>query len=116
MAEAVMCFVIYLLVALIMIGIGVSQLKSKTPVGFYSGEKPPAAQELSDVAMWNKKHGEMWMIYGGIILFFGLAGTFLIGVDASWQLILVPMIGGVIGPLIWMIWYHDKLIRKYKTK
>lgn len=116
MAEAVMCFVIYLLVALIMIGIGVSQLKSKTPVGFYSGEKPPAAQELSDVAMWNKKHGEMWMIYGGIILFFGLAGTFLIGADASWQLILVPMIGGVIGPLIWMIWYHDKLIRKYKTK
>lgn len=114
MAGAVMCLVIYLLVALIMIGIGVSQMKSKTPVGFYSGERPPAAQELSDVAMWNKKHGKMWIIYGGIIIFSGFAGTFLIGADASWQLILAPMVGGVVAPLLWMIGYHDKLIRKYK--
>lgn len=114
MAEAVMCFVIYLLVALVMIGIGVSQLKSKTPVGFYSGVKPPAAQELSDVVMWNKKHGEMWIIYGGIIIFSGFAGTFLIGADSPWQVAVAPMVGGVVVPLIWMIWYHDKLIRKYK--
>lgn len=109
------CFVIYLLTALVMIGIGISQLKSKTPVGFYSGEKPPAAQELSDVAMWNKKHGKMWIIYGVIIIFSGLAGTFLIGADASWQMILVPMVGGVVVPLIWMIGYHERMIRKYKT-
>ncbi len=114
MAEAVMCFVIYLLVAFIMIGIGVSQLKSKTPVGFYTGEKPFAPEELSDVVMWNKRHGEMWMIYGGIILLSGLSGTFLIGADASWKLILVPMVGGVIVPIVWMMWYHGRLIRKYK--
>ena len=53
------CFIIYLLAALIMVGIGVLQRKSKTPVGFYTGEKPPAAQELSDVSSWNKKHGAM---------------------------------------------------------
>ena len=66
------------------------------------------------VVMWNKRHGEMWMIYGGIILLSGLSGTFLIGADASWKLILVPMVGGVIVPIVWMMWYHGRLIRKYK--
>lgn len=114
MAEAVMCFMIYLLVALIMIGIGVSQLKSKTPVGFYTGEKPFDAKELSDVRMWNKKHGEMWIVYGIIIILSGLAGTFLIGADTAWQLGLAVMGGGVVAPLVWMIGYHERLIRKYK--
>lgn len=114
MAEAVMCFAIYLLVALIMIGIGVSQLKSKTPVGFYTGEKPFDAKELSDVRMWNKKHGQMWIVYGIIIILSGLAGTFLLGADTAWQLGLVVMGGGVVAPLVWMIWYHGRLIRKYK--
>ncbi len=115
MAETIMCFVIYLLVALVMIGIGVSQLKSKTPVGFYSGEKPFEAGELSDVPMWNKKHGKMWIIYGIIIIFSGLAGTFLIGADAAWQVVLIPMAGGVVAPIIWMIGYHERLVRKYKV-
>ncbi|MDE7199535.1 MAG: hypothetical protein K2O15_11735 [Lachnospiraceae bacterium] len=114
MAEAVMCFVIYLIVALVMIGIGVSQLRSGTPVGFYSGEKVFEAKELSDVSMWNKKHGEMWIIYGIIIVLSGFTGTFLIGRETVWQLILIPMAGGVIAPLVWMIWYHERLIRKYK--
>lgn len=115
MAETIMCFVIYLLVALVMIGIGVSQLKSKTPVGFYSGEKPFEAGELSDVPMWNKKHGKMWIIYGVIIIFSGLAGTFLIGADAAWQVVLIPMAGGVVAPIIWMIGYHERLVHKYKV-
>lgn len=114
MTGAVMCFVVYVLVALIMIGIGVSQLKSKTPVGFYTGEKPFAPAELSDVAMWNKKHGEMWIVYGAIIILSGLAGTFLIGADTAWQLGLAVMGGGVIAPIVWMMWYHARLIRKYK--
>lgn len=116
MAEAIMCFVIYLLVAFVMIGIGVSQLKSRTPVGFYSGEKPFSAEQLSDVVMWNKKHGEMWIIYGIIIIFSGLAGTFLIGADAGWQMISIPMVGGVVAPIIWMIGYHERLICKYRIR
>lgn len=116
MAEAIMCFVIYLLVAFVMIGIGVSQLKSRTPVGFYSGEKPFSAEQLSDVVMWNKKHGEMWIIYGIIIIFSGLVGTFLIGADAGWQVISIPMVGGVVAPIIWMIGYHERLICKYRIR
>lgn len=115
MAGAIMCFVIYLFVALVLIGIGVSQLKSRTPVGFYSGEKPFSAEQLSDVVMWNKKHGNMWIIYGMIIILSGFSGTFLIGMDAAWQMVLIPMVGGVVVPIIWMIEYHERMIRKYKV-
>lgn len=51
-AENMMGLVIYLLVAMIMVGIGVFQFRSKKPVGFYSGEQPPGEDELSDVTAW----------------------------------------------------------------
>ena len=54
-AENIIGFVIYALVALFMMGIGIVQLKSKDPVGFYSGEKPPKAENITDVKAWNKK-------------------------------------------------------------
>ena len=111
-ADSIMCFVIYLCVALVMIGIGLSQLKSRTPVTFYSGEKPFEVRELSDVYMWNRKHGMMWIIYGIIIFFSGVVGSFPAGGESLWCLI--PMMGGVLVPLVWMIWYHHRLIREYK--
>ena len=55
--ENIVGLVIYLAVASVMIGIGISQLRSKKPVAFYSGEKPPGEEELSDVKAWNQKHG-----------------------------------------------------------
>ena len=52
------------IVALIMFVIGISQIRSKEPVGFYSGIKPPDREELTDVGDWNKKHGMMYIAYG----------------------------------------------------
>ena len=63
MAGTIISAVVFGFVALIMLGIGISQLKSKDPVGFYTGEKPPEKERLSDVNAWNKKHGMMWVIY-----------------------------------------------------
>ena len=57
MAGIIISGVVFGFVALIMFGIGISQLKSKDPVGFYTGEKPPEKERLSDVNAWNKKHG-----------------------------------------------------------
>ena len=93
-----------------MIGIGISQLRSSSPVGFYSGEKPPKEDELTNVQAWNQKHGMMWLVYGIIILFSYAAG-YIIG-DSI--LCLIPLLGGLIVPIIVMIWYHHKLIRIYK--
>lgn len=110
-AETLIGLVISLLVALIMIGIGISQLKSKTPVAFYSGEKPPHPEELSDVDAWNKKHGRIWIIYGIVIILSYLLGV-LVGLDTSSGLVLYC--SGVIIPIVIMIGYHDRLTRTYR--
>lgn len=99
----------YIIVAAAMIGIGIFQWKSKKPVGFYSGVKPPEEDELSDVDAWNKKHACIWMVYGVVIIISAVAGV-LIG-DSVW--IIVPACGGTLLPLPVMIWYHNKLVRMY---
>jgi Na+/H+ antiporter NhaC len=106
----IVSLIIYGFVSLIMIGIGVSQLKSKIPVGFYSGEKPPTAEELTDVSAWNKKHGIMWLIYGVVILLSGFIGFFM--GDSVWSVI--PFAAGTCFPLIFMILYHSVLVKRYK--
>lgn len=107
--ENIVGLVIYVFVSLFMMAIGIAQLKSQDPVGFHSGEKPPKAEDLTDVHAWNKNHGLMWLIYGIIIFFSYLIGSPF--VDSI--LVIIPMIGGVIVPLPFMIWYHHRLIRKY---
>ena len=112
MVEFILGFTIYLLVAVIMLGIGISQCKSTKPVGFYSGEKPPLESELSDVLMWNKKHGKMWIWYGVIIIVSYLLGIPFLMVDSVWCIL--PMCGGIILPIPLMIRCHHKLIQEYK--
>lgn len=70
---------IFCIVAMIMLGIGFSQLKSKEPVGFYTGEKLPKVDQLSDVNSWNKKHGVMWIIYGICIIGSWICSAFIGG-------------------------------------
>lgn len=111
-AENMVGFIIFAFVAAFMMGIGISQIRSKQPVGFYSGEKPPRAEDLTDVAAWNKKHGWMWMVYGVVILLSYFAGA-LFG-DTIWSA--VPMVSGVIVPLPFMILGHNKLRKRYMTK
>ena len=108
-AGAMICFVIYLLVALIMIGIGFVQIKSSTPVGFYSGEKPPRPEELTDVILWNKKHGAMWVLYGFLILLSYFSGAVIL--DSVWCII--PLCGVPIIAILFMIRYHNKLKRDF---
>ena len=112
MAEYIIYLVIMCLTALIMIGIGVSQLKSRNPVGFFTGVKPPEEKELRDVKAWNRKHGIMWILYGCVLIACGLvpvAGAN--GCDGTLLLIveLVIMIGGIFA----MMWYHVRLVRMY---
>ena len=104
-------YVIYLVIvcvaALILIAIGVSQVKSKEPVGFYSGVKPPKEEQLIDVEAWNKKHGIMWILYGVSMMIAGFAGIF--SMTCSTIAVLAVAFGG---PVI-MIWYHSKLEKLY---
>lgn len=95
--------------ALVMIGIGISNIKSKKPCGFYTGEKGPDESKLKDKDKWNRKHGLMWITYGIIIML--MWGCGLLCGDSAW--ILLPYIGGLLIPIPLMIAYHNKLIRDY---
>ena len=109
MAENIILLVILGIVSIIMIGIGISQMKRKTPVGFYTGEIPPKEEELTDVVQWNKKHGRMCIIYGCSIIC-----SYFIGMILRESLIAPYIIGGVIvvGVLI-MMFYHSRLKKEY---
>ncbi|WKY42800.1 hypothetical protein Q5O14_08915 [Eubacteriaceae bacterium ES2] len=110
MNESILMLIIYGITAIIMIAIGITQLRSKKPVGFYSGEQAPSEDEIRDVQSWNKKHGMMWLIYGIIIIVSWFIGS-LIG-DSIFSLI--PFCGGLVIPVIFMIWYHQKLVQLYR--
>ena len=109
MAGYIISLVVFLLVTIVMILIGISQIRSEKPVGFYTGEKPPTEDELSDVVVWNKKHGYMWVVYGFIIIGF----FFIASIIKSETIAMVLLLGGIIGPLPIMMLYHSYLKKKY---
>ncbi|MDO4297880.1 MAG: hypothetical protein Q4C59_05285 [Lachnospiraceae bacterium] len=108
MAEMGISFFIFLLAAVIMICIGISQVRNRKPVGFYSGQEPPKEEEVSEVKEWNMKHGAMWIIYGAAVFGVYIAGIFMKGMIHTAALLIV-MFGGV----ICMVWYHHRLEKKY---
>lgn len=107
-ASSIFTIVIMVLAGLLFVGIGISNIKSKEPVGFYSGVKPPKAEELSDVVAWNCKHGLLWISYGiGLMIcWFG----FLIGEILGFCTVIGICIGGV----LWLMIGHHKLEKKYR--
>ena len=62
--EHLVGWIVIMICTIIVVGLGFSQLKSNTPVSFYTGIKPPQKEEVTDIASYNKKHGMMWILYG----------------------------------------------------
>ena len=114
MAEYIIYCVIRCLIALIMIGIGMSQLKSRKPVGFYTGVKPPEEKELRDVKIWNRKHGIMWILYGCAIIGGGLVRMIVSMFGGDNVFLTIAELVVVIGGIFVMMWYHTRLERLYR--
>ena len=77
-----------------------------------SGVEPPKPEEINDLRAWNTKHGAMWMVYGGIIALSAIIFSFVIdGLVGT-----VILIGGVMLPLPFMVWWHHHLESKYLKK
>lgn len=108
-----MGLVILSIVAGIMVIIGLYQVfKKGEPVGFYNVILPPKKEEISDVILWNKKHGMIWIVYGICIEL----GFWLGYIMPNEVLEVIFMIGGVIIPLPFMILIHHKLEKEYKVR
>lgn len=109
MGEAIISGVSLGFCAILMLGIGIFQIRSKTPVGFYTGEKAPDAQEISDVKAWNRKHGMMFILYAVSLVLAWVCGLII----GSSPLRLIPFSVCLLLPIPLMILYHHKLVRKY---
>lgn len=107
-AETIICIAILLICAIPLIVIGIFQVKSKEPVGFWTGVKPPTRDKVSDVTAYNKMHGIMWILYGA-----GIIPSFFLGMIFGEIAALCAMGVEIIGGLVVMICYHNYLNRKY---
>ena len=107
-AENIILLVILLICAIPLITIGISQTKSKEPVGFWTGVKPPTRDKVSDINAYNKKHGMMWIIYGA-----GIIAAFFLGMFLG-EIVAICALGvEIMGGLIVIICYHNYLNKKY---
>ncbi len=109
-AEEIIVIVIMVFVGFIMIAIGISNLRSESPVGFYSGEKPPKAESICDVKAWNGSHGKMWIVYG-IALMISWCGFYINDIIGT-----VMELGITLGGVVLLIAGHKRLERKYKVQ
>ena len=110
-AEIIIFSVILLISAAPIIIIGIVQYRSKEPVGFWSGKKPPRKEQITDVKAYNRKHGLMWILLGVGFILCLVCGLFFGGIVAGY-LCMIEVIGGIFA----MIAYHEKLDRMYFKK
>ena len=114
MAESWIYFAILCLTAFVMFAIGISQLKSREPVGFYTGVKPPEEKQLLDVKAWNRKHGIMWIVYGGCIMGCGLVSLAAGALRYNSVFLTLGEIAILVMGIFVMVWYHTRLEKKYR--
>ncbi|SDB63984.1 hypothetical protein [Butyrivibrio sp. INlla16] len=67
-------FVIWSLCAVLFFVIGVVDLKSKKPVGFFTGVKPP---KITDVKNYNKAVAMLWFVTGIVFELIGVPFLYL---------------------------------------
>lgn len=108
MAETIISLVVMLISIGPIIILGIVQYRSKEPVGFWSGKKPPKREQVTDVRAYNRKHGLMWILYGvGFIVCF-VCGLPFGGLVAGYLCMFEGM-GGILA----MVAYHNRLNRLY---
>ncbi len=88
--------------------LGIVQCRSKDPVGFWAGKKPPRKEEITDVRAYNRKHGLMWILYGA-----GFIGCFVCGQPFGGLTAAYLCVTEAIGGIFVMAAYHNKLNRMY---
>ncbi len=100
-------FAIWSLVGLIIVLIGRGAWKSKTPVGFFTGTKPP---EVTDVKKYNHAVAILWFLYAGVYEILGLPFLFL----QQNSLGFIPIIFGILIATLGLILGYVWIARKFR--
>lgn len=102
-------FIIWSIVTVSFLGIGISGRKSREAVGFFTGCKPPA---IENVEKYNKAVSKLWFVSAGVYEIMGVPLLFL----EQNSLLFVPIIFGVVLGLIVMMVVYLRIEAKYKKK
>ncbi len=94
-------FLIWLLCACILLGIGISCFFSEKQVGFWANCSSP---KVKDVRKWNCAIGKLLCGYGVFMIICGIPLIFL-QEDGASALIFIPMVGLLLGAIAAMIIY-----------
>lgn len=102
-------FIIWAIVALIIIGLGIRALLSKKEIafGFWANTEPPS---VKDVKGYNRAIGKLFIIYGVILIVLGL--PLLKGQNSPY--ILLSILGVVMETIAIMVIYSLCVEGKYK--
>lgn len=109
MTEAIMAFIIWILVSLIFVGIGIYDLRANEVAGFWSNAKKP---EVEKVKEYNRAVGILWIVFAVILM---LTGIPLLAGDNS-PLIVITLLGSVADVVMVMAVYVLVIEKKYCRK
>ncbi len=88
-------FIAILVCALFFLAISIYAFLSKNPINFWAGEKI-SVRQVTDVKMYNRANGIMWLIYGMCWLIAAIIGLFSMKVSAVIVMVLSIGIGVLI--------------------
>lgn len=105
----IIAFIIWSLCTLIFISLGISCFKSKEPVGFFTGVKPP---KVTDVTKYNHAVAVLWFVSGFAYQLLGFPLLFLEQNSAGF----IPIIFGIMLEMILMMVVYLRIEAKYNVK
>ena len=100
-------FVIWSITGVIAIGIGIWSYRSKEPVGFFTGTKPP---EVKDTKKYNHAVAILWFVYAALFELSGIPLLFLEQNSAGF----VPVFLGTLFITIGLMVGYVAIERKYR--
>ena len=111
MSEALIAFLIWLVVGLLFVGMGTYALFSQKakPMGFWANAK---MFEVTDVRKYNAAVGKLFIAYGIVFILLGL--PLLSGQNSGY--IILTMFGVMAETLVMMAIYSVVIEKKYKKK
>ena len=102
-------FVIWSLCAVLFFVVGIVDLKSKKPVGFFTGVKPP---KITDVKKYNKAVALLWFVTG---IIFELIGVPFLYLKQNSPAFVFMMLATVVLVIVMMVIYLS-ILRRYEDK
>ena len=102
-------FIIWSLVCIVLFGIGIWSYRSRDPVGFWTGSKPP---RVKDVTKYNHAVGILWLVYAVLMETLGVPLLFLEQNSTGFVPVMLGSVAATIGLMIGYVFIE----RKYREQ